>query len=97
MILFLDHMKIHLNRVIEKRVEELNKYELKRYEKRNLDNYIIAEFQCSFCNFPQYEVLPVVLYIMCIFIKEDKQIDALISRLKCDNCGETDLALNPII
>ena len=63
-------MRIHINRVIEKRVEELNKYELKRYEKRNLDSHVIVELQCSFCNFSQYMELPVVIYIVRIFIKK---------------------------
>ncbi len=97
MVLFLNHMRIHIHRAMENRVEEFSKYELKRYEKRNMDNHVIAEFQCSFCNFPQYHEIPVVLYIMRIFIKEDAQIDNLISRFKCDNCGENELALKPLI
>jgi hypothetical protein len=90
-------MRIHLNRIIEKRVEEVNKYELKRYEKRNLDNQIIAEFQCTFCNFPQYMEFPVVIYLKRFFDKENKDIDELIAEMKCDNCGDDGLTLNQII
>ncbi len=97
MVLFLNHIRIHIHRAMENRVEEFSKYELKRYEKRNMHNNVIAEFQCSVCNFPQYNEIPVVLYIMRIFIKEDAQIDNLISRLKCENCGENELALKPLI
>jgi hypothetical protein len=97
MYLFLNHMRIHLNRIIEKRVEEVNKYELKRYEKRNLDNQIIAEFQCTFCNFPQYMEFPVVIYLKRFFDKENKDIDELIAEMKCDNCGDDGLTLNQII
>ena len=97
MVLFLNHIRIHIEKTIEKRVEEFSKYKLKRYKKRNLDNHVIAEFQCSSCNFPQYNEIPVVLYIMRIFIKEDEQIDNLTSRLKCENCDENELALNTLI
>ncbi len=96
-ILFLNHMRIHINRIIEKKVEEIEKYELKRYEKRGLDRHIIAEFQCSFCNFPKYYEFPVVFYLICIFSNQHEQIDSEISRLKCDNCEENNLVLNLII
>ncbi len=95
--LFLDHLRIHINRHIEKMVEDVDKFELKRYEKREIDNCVIAEFQCSCCNFPQYNEFPVVLYIIHFFIEEDENIDDLIAMIKCDNCGENDFVLNPLI
>ncbi len=95
-VLFLDHMRIHLNRIIEKRVEDLDKYELKRYEKRELDTHIIAENKCSSCNFPKYMEFPVVNYLIYIFVKDEK-IDDLIATIKCDNCGKNNLVLNPVI
>jgi hypothetical protein len=96
-ILFLEHMRIHINRFIEKRVEALDKYELKRYENREHDNHIIAELKCSSCNIPKYMELPVVNYLMCIFVK-DEETDDLIANIKCDNCDKKGfLTLNPII
>jgi hypothetical protein len=95
-ILFLEHMRIHINRFIEKRVEALDKYELKRYENREHDNHIIAELKCSSCNIPKYMELPVVNYLIHIFVK-DENIYGLIATIKCDNCGKNDLVINPII
>lgn len=92
-----NHIRLHINRIIERQAEEIDKYELKRYQSNHLIDCIIAEFQCEFCNFSQYENITIRPYIIYCFNGGHKEMDKLFTQvIKCNNCQENDLKLNPI-
>jgi hypothetical protein len=66
--LFFNHIRTHINRLIEKKVHEFTKYEDIRYNNREKYNMVIAEGTCINCsNEYVYLPVPIVVYMPNLF------------------------------
>ena len=91
-------MRIHLNRMILRKIHDYNKYELKRFQIRDKHDLIISETCCKNCPSSfQYITISVISYVSYAFNKEDKTIDEYITNLKCDQCKENKLEITMVI
>lgn len=85
--LFLNHMSIHINRIIAINAYDYAKYELKRYERRYLSDCIIAEFCCSCCHsYCEYVEVSVSSYMSYVFNQPTIMVKRILDGLKCKNC-----------
>jgi hypothetical protein len=85
--LFLNHMSIHINRIIAINAYDYARYESKRYERRYLSDCIIAEFCCPCCHsYCEYVEVSVLSYMSYIFNQPTIMVKRILDGLKCKNC-----------
>lgn len=86
--LFTHHMKIHLDRVIERKINNFHNYEIARYNSRNADYGVIVEIQCSQCSNQDYYLIamPVVKFINYNFCKPNGSKINLGTLTTCSTC-----------
>ncbi len=95
--LFFNHVKIHINRVIEKKAYDFAKFEVARFENRAAFNMVIIEASCKNChNEYIYFPVPIINYLPYLFY--EKSNDAYIyeyARLydtRCQKCNNSDFS-----
>jgi hypothetical protein len=87
--LFLNHMSIHINRMIAINAYDFAKYELKRYKRRYLSDCVIAEFCCTGGHSPYHYIeISVFSYMSYVFNQPDFRIKKILKDLKCETCKE---------
>ena len=89
---FSNHVRTHLNKLVEKKVHDFAKFEGVRYENRDLYNVVIMELDCRIC-IHEYIYLPVPfdLYLTYFFHgKTYSQLSNYMSFSRCQKCKNND-------
>jgi hypothetical protein len=97
-ILFFNHIRIHINRSIARKVSDYAGYEMKRYDIRHRCDLVIAEFHCSSChsNF-KYVVVSINSFISLVFNQVDKIVEHTIKDLTCKKCGVRKFEMTAVV
>jgi hypothetical protein len=90
--LFSNHVRTHINKLIEKKAHEFAKFEIARYENRAKFGVVIIEAACKNCH-NEYVYLPVSILIYLPYLFYDKTKDAYIheharlNNARCQKCN----------
>jgi hypothetical protein len=88
---FLNHVKLHINRVIEDRVHDFNRYEDARYENRSRFKFVTIEAACNKCkNEYMYLQIPVIFYLKDFFYRKPDVLSEHTNYLQCKKCNNKD-------
>ncbi len=96
--LFTNHMRIHLNRMILRKVGNYVVYEKERYGNRHRNHLVIAEFFCLDRKiYFIYKVIKVLSYISYCFTQKNETVERILKNLKCTNCQGNRFQLTMVI
>ena len=86
--LFFNHIRTHLNTLIERKVHDFAKYEDKRYRNRDKFNMVVIEGTCENCvNEYTYFTVPTIIYVMYLFYgKSHAALYSYTKNIQCQRC-----------
>ncbi len=88
--LFTNHVNIHVHRLLEKKVHNLDKFEAARYEYGYDYNIVVVEIHCKNCP-DEYFYLPILLYSYLSYIFYDEMAEEISeyinkNKIRCQHC-----------
>jgi hypothetical protein len=89
---FFNHVRTHINRLVEEKVHDFAKFEIIRYENRAEDNIVIIEATCKNCiNEYVYLPVPIILYLPYLFYdRSDAQLYRHTKSHLCQKCNNNE-------
>ena len=85
--LFFHHLKLYIDRLVERKVHDFSEYEIARFENRYDNKFVIIEGICKNCtNEYEYFNIPVMLYLKGYFFKDSRILSDYVETTACKNC-----------
>jgi hypothetical protein len=88
---FFNHIKLHIDRHIESKVHDFNRYEDARYENRYRHKFVTIEAFCQRCNNEyMYLQVPIIFYLKDFFYWKPGALLEYTNTLQCKRCSNKD-------